>query len=134
MNRPKYDGKIHKLRGFCCVYEKDGKMYVRESCSCGGCFDNTLEISENDVVVTFRRIGLNGHLRKIKVEAMSFLTGTDTILDQCELISHPEAVEYYCGGQLYDNYGTDGGKSFAAGIIKELNLKDTIGLPLKAKI
>ena len=138
--RPKYEGKQHKLRGMApYIYEKDGRMFVREMCSCGGCFDRTWEINEGDTIVSFRSIGLNGHLKNIRVVSMSFRTTENTILDHVELTSHQSAIDFYCGSQLYDNYGIDGGKSFASGLIKKLErygikVDTDVILPNAAKI
>lgn len=124
--RPKYNGKRHELRGLGAhVFEKDGKMFVREMCSCGGCFDRTWEINEGDTVVSFRSMGLIGHLKNIRAISMMFRTTENTVLEHVELTAHSDAIDYYCGGQLFDNYGVDGGKSFAAGLIKSLE-KDGI--------
>ena len=138
-NRPKYDGKRHELKGMVAhIYEKDGKMFVRETCSCGGCFDRTWEINEGDIVVSFRSIGLNGHLKNIRVVSMLFRTAENTILDHVELTAHQPAIDFYCGSQLYDNYGINGGKSFASELIKSLKkdgikVNTDIVLPQSAK-
>ncbi len=130
----KYNGKIHKLRGIASqVYEDAGKMYVREMCSCGGCFDRMWEINEGDTIVSFRTMGLNGHLKNIKVISMIFHFGKTTTLENVELSAHSEAIDYYCGGQLYDNYGIDGGKSFASELLKQVpNTISCIKLPAAA--
>jgi hypothetical protein len=131
----KYEGNRHELRGLLTqVYGENGKMYAREACSCGGCFDRTFEIHDGDTVVAFRRLWIGGHLRKLKLVAMEFKSSKESILEDVELAAHESATKYYCGGQLYDNYGVDGSKSFAAGLIKSLSADvETIDLPAAAK-
>jgi len=129
-----YNGKRHELKGMASqVYENEGKMYVREMCSCGGCFDRTWEIHEGDTIVSFRTMHLNGHLKNIKVISMIFRIGKKTILDGVELSAHQAAIDYYCGSQLFDNYGVDGGQSFASELLKQVpNITSSIKLPAAA--
>ena len=132
--RPKYDGKVYDLRGFVRVFEKDGKMFAKEICSCGGCFDKTYEINEGDVIRSFKSIGLNGKLKNIKVISMNFITGENTSLHYVKLESHQSAIDFYCGGQMFDNYGIDGSKSVVQeGIKQGIFSNKNIHLPNAAK-
>ena len=82
--------KTHNIKpGFSGIYEKDGKMYAREQCTCGGCFDNTYEIEENDTVICVGRLGLSGHLKKLKIVSRAIFTGPNTILDYV-VWTHPD--------------------------------------------
>jgi hypothetical protein len=127
--------KTIKLRGFCYVNgDENGKMIAREQCSCGGCFDNTYDVEEGDEVVSFRSMGVNGKLKNITLISMRFRTGKDAQLSGVFMKSHDKAIEWYCGGQLYDNYGVDGGKSFVAGLMKSMpDVNTSIDLPQAAK-
>ena len=122
---PKFDGKTHNLKGgflFIRGYP-DGKMFVQEICSCGGCFDRTTEIHEGDIVVAFRGICLCGPLRKIKVVAMEFKVYGNATFDQVIMTAHDKAIEQYCGGMMFDNYGIDGERNFGKLLIKALEEK-----------
>jgi hypothetical protein len=137
--RPTYNGKVYNLKGLgLAVYSNEkGDMYAREMCSCGGCFDNTYKLEENDVVVSFKNLYVrdNSHLRKIKLITMSVTIGQNVILDDVKWESHKSAIDFYCGSQLYDNYGIDGSKSFTSELIKTglVSNANNIALPNAAQ-
>ena len=125
-----------ELRGFCYVAgDENGKIIAREACSCGGCFDNTYPVEPGDEVVSFKSLGVNGKISNVTLTSMRFRFGKDVqIGEKVVMKAHDKAIDWYCGGQLYDNYGVDGGKSFVAGLIKSMpDMNTSIDLPQAAR-
>lgn len=102
-----YKGKIQELRGLGLQIWSDdqGKMFARERCSCGGCFDNIFEIFEGDTVTSFKHLNIcNGsQLKNIKLQSMEILIGENVQLDNVFFTAHDEAVSFFCGGAIYTN-------------------------------
>ena len=127
-----------ELRGLGChvIGDENGKIIAREQCSCGGCFDNTYPVEPGDEVVSFKLLGVNGKISNVTLTSMRFLFGKNVQIGEKVIMkAHDKAIDWYCGSQLYDNYGVDGGKSFVAGLIKsmpDIN-SSSIDLPQAAK-